>query len=134
MDHCEADASERVGIALCERHLQKAWAAYQIVLGADVPEAQPDPTRDVKSLDAMGTVYVVRVGEMIKIGWSSNPSRRLTELKADAVLHYTAGSRRDEYKLQAKCMDHLIKGREWFDTSPTMIQFVKDLRQGKIAA
>lgn len=134
MDQCEATASDRVGIALCERHIEKAWAAYQVLQGADVPAKLPGPERDVRSIDARGTVYVVRVQDMIKIGWASDPASRMSHLKADAVLHFTAGTRRDEYKLQGRCMDHLVKGREWFDTSPAMIQFVKDLRLGKIAA
>lgn len=134
MDQCDRKKSDRVGIALCERHIEKAWAAYQVLIGANVPDIKPDPKRDTKSLDARGTVYVIRVNDMIKIGWTSNPERRMRDLQADAILHYQAGTRRDEYKLQGRCMDHLVKGREWFDTSPAMIQFVKDLRLGKIAA
>lgn len=134
MDQCERAASDRVGLALCERHLEKAWAAYQVLMGANVPEAIPDPDRDVTSLDARGTVYVIRVKDMIKIGWTSDPERRMRQLEADAILHYQAGTRRDEYKLQGQCMDHLVKGREWFDTSPAMLRIIKDLRQGKAAA
>lgn len=134
MDQCERAASDRVGLALCERHLEKAWAAYQVLMGATVPEAQQNAERDTQSLDARGTVYVIRVQDMIKIGWTSNPEQRMQALKADAILHYQAGTRRDEYKLQGKCMDHLVKGREWFDTSPEMIRFVQNLRLGKIAA
>lgn len=134
IDYCERESSTRVGIALCERHIEKAWAAYQVLMGANVPEKQDDPERDVRSLEARGTVYVVRIQDMIKIGWTSNPASRMSHLKADAILHYQPGTRRDEYRLQGKCMDHLVKGREWFDTSPAMIGFVKDLRLGKIAA
>lgn len=134
MEQCERDSSARVGIALCERHIEKAWAAYQVLMGAIVPEKQPDANRDTKTLDARGTVYVVRVADLIKIGWTSRPEKRMRELEADAILHYQPGTRRDEYKLQGKCMDHLVKGREWFDTSPEMIRIVKDLRLGKIAA
>ncbi len=134
MEQCERDSSDRVGIALCERHIEKAWAAYQVLMGANVPEKQDDANRDTKTLDARGTVYVVRVADLIKIGWTSRPEKRMRELEADAILHYQPGTRRDEYKLQGQCMDHLVKGREWFDTSPSMIRFVKDLRLGKIAA
>lgn len=134
IDHCEAGASERVGIALCERHIEKAWAAYQVLMGATVPNKLPDPERDRQSLDARGTVYVVRVQDMIKIGWTSDPHNRMRQLQPDAILYNKPGTRRDEYQLQARCMDHLVKGREWFDTSPSMIDFVKDLRLGKIAA
>ena len=134
MDQCHRDASIRVGITLCERHLQKAWAAYQVIQGAEVPEMQEDPERDVRSLDARGTVYMIRVGDLIKIGWTSSPKQRMKELKPDAILHYKAGTRRDEYKLHALCIDHLVKGREWFASSPWMIQFVKDIQAGKLVA
>lgn len=134
IDHCERESSERVGIALCERHLEKAWAAYQIITGVEVHDKLPDPDRDVRSLDARGTVYVVRVRDMIKIGWTSDPERRMRQLSADAILYSKPGTRRDEYKLQGQCMDHLVKGREWFDSSPEMIDFVKTLRLGKQAA
>lgn len=134
MDQCERVASDRVGIALCERHLQKAWAAYQVIQGAEVPDLQPDPNRDVLSLDARGTVYFIRVGDLIKIGWTSKPDRRMRDLKADAILHFRAGTRRDEFRFHGMCLDHLAKGREWFHNSPWMIRFIKDLQAGKIAA
>lgn len=132
MDHCEAAASDRVGIALCERHIEKAWAAYQVLQGADVPEMQPDPERDVKSLDALGTVYIIRVGDLIKIGWTSSPKTRMRELKPDAILHYFPGTRRDEFRLHGQCIDHLVKGREWFASSDGMLAFVKSIRSGKV--
>ena len=124
--HCQADVNSEVGIPLCTKHLQKAWAAYQIVSGLAVaPERVPeDPKRDVHSLDAMGTVYIVRVKDMIKVGWTSDPKTRFKDLKADAVIGYKQGTRRDEFKLQAKCMDHLVKGREWFDTSPSVMLII----------
>lgn len=136
MDQCQVEANQEVGISLCTRHLQKAWAAYQIVSGLAQPPApvEHEEYPDVRSIDAIGVVYIVRVQDMIKIGWTSNPNDRMRALKPDAILAYKQGTRRDEYKLQGQCMDHLVKGREWFDTSPAMIQFVKEFQAGKIAA
>jgi len=134
MAQCERDASDRVGIALCDRHLQKAWAAYQIITGVQAPPEELDPERDKTSLDARGTVYVIRVGELIKIGWTSQMNKRMSVLKADALLFSRAGTRRDEFRMHGQCVDHLAKGREWFDTSPAMMQYVKDLQAGKVAA
>lgn len=134
MDHCERETSELVGIALCDRHLQKAWAAYQILNGVQAPPAEADPERDVTSLDARGTVYVIRVGELIKIGWTSNPNKRWNELQADAVLHSTPGTRRDEYRMHGQCIDHLAKGREWFHANAAMTRYIKNLQAGKVAA
>ena len=117
------------------RHLQKAWAAYQIVAGLAVaPEERIDPDRDTQSLKAKGTVYVIRVGELIKIGWTSQPKRRMRDLQPDAILAYKAGTRHDELRLHAKCIDHLAKGREWFHANDEMLKFVSDFQSGAIAA
>lgn len=130
--HCERRRADHVAIHLCERHIQKAWAAYQILNGANPPE-QEDPERDIHSLEARGTVYIVRIGDLFKIGWTSKPKQRMKQLQPDAILHYRAGTRRDEVKLQAQCVDHLAKGREWFHANDEMITMIKELQVGKAA-
>ena len=128
--HCNQIRADRVSIHLCEHHIQKAWAAYQILNGAEVVEKE-DPDRDLYSLQARGTVYVIRVGDLFKIGWTSNPQQRMKNLKPDAVLHYRHGTRHDEIKLQARCVDHLAKGREWFHANDQMTKIVKEFQAGK---
>lgn len=134
IEHCKADAADGVGILLCQRHLQKAWAAYQITMGAKIPEAKPEPAVDTNSLSTPGVVYVIRVGDLIKIGWTRSFNQRMYQLKPDAMLHFQQGTRRDEYKLQAKFLDYLAKGREWFTCCPETVAMVEDLRLGKLAA
>lgn len=134
MDHCEVRIADGVGIFLCERHLQKAWAAYQVHMGAEIPAERPDPEVDINALDTSGVVYVVRVKDLIKIGWTTAPENRFRQLEADAVLHQSRGTRKDEYKLQARFIDHLAKGREWFECNAETLRLVENLRAGRLAA
>lgn len=134
IEHCKADAADGVGILLCQRHLQKAWAAYQITMGAEVPGMKPEPAVDTNALTTPGVVYVVRIGEFIKIGWTRNFKQRMSSLKPDAMLHFKQGTRKDEYKLQAQFLDYLAKGREWFECCDETIAMVENLRSGKLAA
>lgn len=132
MDHCDKQIPDGIGIFLCERHLQKAWAAYQIVMGADVPTPRENKKIDVYANDTDGIVYCIRVGDLIKIGWSRNIRKRLADLGSDAVFFTRRGTRVDEYKLQAHFLDHLAKGREWFKYNDDTLKLVDAARLGKI--
>lgn len=131
---CNRLRADNVGIQLCERHIEQAWAAHQIITGqATVPELNPDPNRDVYSLAAQGTVYFIRIGDLLKIGWTSKPLERMRSLKPDAILHFQPGSRRDEAKMHAKFIDHLVKGREWFEINADSMSMVKDIQYTRAA-
>lgn len=125
--HCQRNRADQVSIHLCEHHIQKAWAAYQVLHGAAAHEAA-DPDRDVTSPDAKGTIYVVRVQNLIKVGWTSNLPRRLIDLHADAVLHHYAGTRQDEADLHRHLKPHLAKGREWYTPSSELDKIIEQLR------
>ena len=130
--HCERERTSRVSIHLCEHHIEKAWAAYHVINEADMPELE-NIERDMYSPNARGTLYVIRVGDLIKIGWTANPRERMYQLQPDAVLHYQQGTRQDEANLHAQCEKYLVKGREWYRDSPGMKQIIEDLQVGKAA-
>lgn len=78
-----------------------------------------------------GFVYFLRVGHMMKIGFSTNPKRRMASLKTGlsgqtwSLVAYP-GSLADEVELH-----HLFAGRrshgEWFRLSAEMLRFVDRL-------
>lgn len=131
-EHCEAPVADlSVGVRLCKRHLQKAWAAMEYLAEGD-PGMWPDGERPkrlpVTRTDAHGTVYFARVGDLIKIGWTANLQRRMSNLHADAVFHTQPGTRHDERALHAKFHHLLVKGKEWFRPDPELMDYIKDLR------
>lgn len=131
--HCNRKRADQVSIHLCEYHIQKAWAAHHVLHGASVPERE-EVQRDIHSLTARGTVYIIRVGELIKVGWTSNPRERMAHLRPDAVLHYQAGTRQDEYDLHERCKEHLAKGSEWFHANKSMMKIIEQIQYSKTSS
>lgn len=137
MDHCDKQIADGIGMFLCPRHLQKAWAAYQIYTGeAEAPPPKADIVEDPRSHNAPGVIYVMRVGERYKIGWTRNSRARAASLKADAVLFEKSGTRHDEAALHRMFRDHLDTGhtghqREWFFINDESTALVDKLRRAK---
>lgn len=124
-------ADETLHTQLCVRHLREAWAGFEVIAERDSsvwPNGKPLDHRDVTSEDARGVVYFARVGDLIKIGWTSNVKRRMWSINADAVFHTQPGTRHDERALHAKFNHLLVKGREWFRSDPELLAFIKGLR------
>lgn len=124
-------ADESLSSNLCLQHLREAWASFEIYAADHPEEAWPNAIeprrRDVTSVDAHGTVYFARVGELIKIGWTSNLSPRMSHLHADAVLFTRPGTRHDEKALHAMFNHLLVRGREWFRPDPELLAFIAEL-------
>lgn len=127
MHHCETEIPDPKSFPLCERHLAKAWAAYEIANGRPEPESGPDELLDVYDDTTPGAIYFVRVGDLLKIGWTSRLAERLHRIKADAVLHVEQGTRLDERRHHEHFTDHLARGREWFHLNTETKQMLDEL-------
>lgn len=74
----------------------------------------PDITR-ANALRAIGeVVYAARVGEVIKIGWTTDLQRRLGALKADELLGFIPGNYDDEQDIHKELAIWAARGREWY--------------------
>ncbi|KQR01473.1 hypothetical protein ASF74_07870 [Arthrobacter sp. Leaf145] len=72
-----------------------------------------------------GNVYVVQLGQQIKIGWTQNPRIRMRQLKPDAVLLSKKGTRQDETRLHHLFAEHRKRGREYFEPHPDILRFAE---------
>lgn len=68
-------------------------------------------------------VYFVRVGDLIKVGWSSRLRSRLKAYSADSevLLHYPA-TRQEETDMHRLLRPDLAKGREWYRRDGPLVQ------------
>lgn len=132
---CQSNVPAHHGFPLCDHHLKKAWAAFEVANGADVPEprepyAQPHPSTQ---RDKPGVVYFIRIGEELKIGWTSNIKNRSNALQADAVLHVQPGTQHDEHEYHQQFNEHRTRGKEWFalneDTQEKIQEIISAYRQ-----
>lgn len=81
--------------------------------------------------DAPGEIYYVRLGGLIKVGWSSDLRARIRSYGPDAALlvHYEA-TRTDETNLHRNLAPSRAKGREWYHDDAIIRAFISNtLRQ-----
>lgn len=115
-----------VGTRLCPLHIGRAadW------LGADLSKTERPPRTKAKpsALDLVEEfkagrriqtydedVYIVKVDDLIKIGYSANIERRMKQYAPGTeILAIFPGTRKIEAYLHKKYAVHLTKGREWF--------------------
>lgn len=84
-------------------------------------EMEVDPATEQEH----GFVYVVRLGEQVKIGWTQNPRIRMRQLKPDAVLLSKRGTRQDETRLHHLFAAYRKRGREYFEPHPDILRFTE---------
>jgi hypothetical protein len=112
---------------LCFEHLAEShWIFRGIMddLRADserrVAEQKPEPR------PAKGLVYFVRLGNRIKIGYTTNMKARMVAVPHEEVLGTVPGTMTDERRCHA-AFAHLREHGEWFRAEPDLLKFIEDL-------
>lgn len=83
-----------------------------------------------EALRAIGeVVYAVRVGDVVKIGHTTNLAARRWRLGATEVLAFQPGTYDDEQALHAALVEHLHHGREWYYPTPGVMAVVNEMRE-----
>lgn len=73
-----------------------------------------------------GTVYYLRVGSYIKIGWSANLEKRMRSYPPDTILLATEpGTRKDEHRRHKMFAAHRTHGREWYAMVPSLMHHIE---------
>jgi hypothetical protein len=120
---CFAPSFEDAPFPICADHyivIVRHFEAYKAAVAPaeETPTAWPDHGRD--------EVYFVRLGARVKIGYSRNVSRRLTEIPHDEVLAVMAGDRSVERGWHARFAAQRIQG-EWFAATPILLATVASI-------
>lgn len=110
-------------LSLCDPHVR-------VVVEKAGPELMPAADRpgQGKTSDAPreGTVYFLRSGGHIKIGWTSDLAKRMRTYPPDStLLAHHPGTRKDEQCLHRKFAVHRTHGREWYTLSPVILEHIK---------
>lgn len=76
-----------------------------------------------------GTIYYLRVGDLVKIGYSIDFEQRLRQYPPNAtVLATHPGTRETERQMHHKFLHRVSKGREWFTPCPEIDQHIEAVR------
>jgi hypothetical protein len=114
----EADHLRRI-IARQSRELRalRNGEAYE------TPTEQPTEAKPLE-----GVVYFLRSGGYIKIGWTSDLSKRMRAYSPDSMLLATQpGTRKDEHRLHKMFAAHRTHGREWYAMTPSLMHHIEQV-------
>ena len=82
---------------------------------------------DLKADRIRGTIYFVRAGGLIKVGWTVDLEQRLRTYGPHAeLLATTPGYRADETALHRQLTPSRAKGREWYHDDDVLAAFVAE--------
>lgn len=129
---CEAPLQGDV--PLCPPHLSIAAKLHRSRTDGDVivfrhratitPEPEPEAPKPVE-----GFVYYVRSGGFIKIGWTSDLTKRMKGYPPDSVLlAVEPGPRALEGRRHKQFAHHRTHGREWYTMAPTLTHHIDSVK------
>jgi hypothetical protein len=143
VDQPEHRRDSTLELPICFKHMAVVW--NQAVRGytknpkfieaiADVNTGVQD--RLVREYDAEreahlartdGDIYFIRLGELVKVGWTRDLAQRLKSYGASAQLlvSYPA-TRDDETNLHRQLRPALAKGREWYEDGAIIQHFIDE--------
>jgi hypothetical protein len=134
-DHCAGPLIPGAPVSLCGTHLREVYefAADMVSERWDgaVREYVADlhatfrPPPSVKQPKA-GNVYFLRFGNRIKVGYTTDPTRRFLELPHDEVIGVIPGTRDDETAWHRLLGDYRTVG-EWFRAEPEVLDMISQV-------
>lgn len=128
---CTAPPVPDAPVALCGKHLREVYEyAHDLVtqrwdgavrefVAELLPRFTPPPS--VKRRPRPGTVYFIRLGDRIKVGYSENLDRRLAH---EEILGFVPGTRADEQAWHQLLAPHRVTG-EWYRAELDVLDQVK---------
>lgn len=144
-----ADCVERSSfpdMPICREHAGQAWKAFELAesdaykahimadakdLAAAQKAANAASTR--AKIDAKrrpGTIYYLRVGDRIKIGFTIDLYQRMMQYPPNSVLMAThPGTPATERDMHSRFSQHLADGREWFHPHADIATHIAQVQQ-----
>lgn len=117
---------------LARFHAERNEFADAIVTVNEAIAARQDRVEQAAKVALManttdGTMYFIRLGGLIKVGWTRSLRSRLKSYGASAELLLTyPASRDDETNLHRQLRPALAKGREWYEDGQIIAHFLTE--------
>ena len=122
-------------VPLCRNHLLECSTfvydtskEYKAKTRRLEPKTGQKDSKLIKAAGRKDVVYFVRFGDRVKIGYSANFQRRMSEVPYDEILLLLPGTTAHERGLHEIFKEHRITG-EWFHAHPDIMEFVKEQKE-----
>lgn len=120
-----------INAPLCKPHLIKVYVTTQETYlwmmepgeGTPAQELKPPPSRRYARVPEQGDVYFVRLGGLVKIGFTTNMTNRMKAVPHEAILGTVPGTMEDERRYHAE-FAHLRVTGEWFRAESDLLTFI----------
>lgn len=128
------DLARRAGVPVWKMFASRRHEAPPEVLEEDRRRAlevspQPNTAGVIASAPVDGIVYYLRSGGYIKIGWTSDLTKRMRAYSPDSLLLATEpGPRALEAKRHRMFAAHRTHGREWYALAPALTRHIDQLK------
>lgn len=137
---CDLPSMEHLPASVCPKHAARIFLhlrefvdkADRKDLGMRLLTTMAQRERDTyrsapASLVLDNVVYYVRVGDHVKIGYTSNLGNRMKAYPTGRLLATEPGGLTEERKRHEQFAHALDVGREWFRITPDLMAHIKDL-------
>lgn len=132
-DPCQEPTVMGAPAALCRRHLlacldfvYNARTEYKATTRSlEQRVTTPGEEKHLTNAGHRDVVYFLRFGDRIKIGYSSNFRRRMSEVPYDEILLVLPGTQAHESALHEIFKEHRITG-EWFHSHGDILTFIAE--------
>lgn len=124
---CSDAETQHTGLPICDRHIAKVYRLATMLINDAMPQAAiVNEVVRMPKMDTAGAIYFIRLGSLVKIGFTTNLAQRLKHLPHEEVLAVRTGSMRDEKALHAQ-FAHLRQHGEWFRQGPDLLHHIESL-------
>jgi hypothetical protein len=131
---CRADPMEDAPIPLCRRHMRIAYLHYADTLRfhtdptpEEIADIERDPGVHALGLNLRGrdpVVYYIKIGNHIKIGYTTDLATRMAALQPDHIFGTERGDRDLERQRHEQFAHLRSKGREYFDPADDLMAHI----------
>lgn len=125
---CDDIADQAAPVPMCGRHLRLAFAYVVAAERPDLADRADATPYWAPTAKPTGFVYFIRLGDLVKIGYTSNARKRFYALQPSEVLHMEPGTMADEQRCHL-AFRHLRVEGELFRPEPDLLTFIADLRR-----
>lgn len=120
------DAKDAAGGGHVMSYLERKAMADEVQREQDQVEAD---RAHAEFMTKPGTIYYLRVGDLVKVGYSADLTQRMKQYPPHAVLlAQHPGTRETERDMHQKLATKLAKGREWFKTCPEVEAHIETVK------
>lgn len=121
--NCDGDAAAR---GLCFDHALAVWAIVQQAHMDLINKVRASGPQPKLPAGPDGVVYIIRLGDRVKIGFTRNLRQRMLDLPHEEILTMVPGTVEDERRCHA-AFAHLRVAGEWFRAEPDLLAFAQEV-------